>query len=158
MSLHCTTIAILEFAALAAPAWAAEEWQQQIATGLGKSGSEMPGGVYRVGLPRSDLKVVLDGVELKAAFALGSWLAFVRHGGGNEVMVMGDLVLTDDEINPVMKRLAEGGVEITAIHNHLLRNQPHTMYIHVSGHGEPGEIAATLRAALEQSKTPLGGE
>src|SRR3954453_5380410 len=108
MSLHCTTIAILGFAALAAPAWAAEEWEQQIATGLGKAGSEMPGGIYRVGLPRSDLKVVLDGVELKPALALGSWLAFRRHGSGSEVAVMGDLVLTDDEVNPVMKRLAEG--------------------------------------------------
>jgi len=117
----------------------------------------MPGGIYRVGLPRSDLKVVLDGVELKPALALGSWLAFRRHGSGSEVAVMGDLVLTDDEVNPVMTRLAEGGVEITAIHNHLLRNQPHTMYMHVNGRGEPGKLAATLRAALEQSKTPLGG-
>jgi hypothetical protein len=156
MSLRCTSIVIF-LAALSASGWAAEGWQQQIATGLGKAGSEMPGGVYRVGLPRSDLKVVLDGVELKPAFALGSWLAFVRHGGANEVMVMGDLVLTDDEINPVMKRLAEGGVEVTAIHNHLLRNQPHTMYMHVSGRGEPGKLAATLRDALGQSKTPLGG-
>src|SRR3954447_9565257 len=154
MSLHCTTIAILGFAALAAPAWAAEEWQQQIATGLGKSGSEMPGGVYRVGLPRSDLKVVLDGVELKPAFALGSWLAFKRMG--NDVVVMGDLVLTDDEVNLVMKRLVENGIEITALHNHLLGSQPRTMYMHVSGHGEPGKLAATLREALSQSKTPLG--
>src|SRR3954452_9933789 len=136
MSLHCTTIALLGFAALAAPAWAAEEWQQQIATGLGKAGSEMPGGVYRVGFPRSDLQVVLNGVELKPAFALGSWLAFKRMG--REVMVMGDLVLTEDEVNPVMKRLAEGGVEITALHNHLLRSSPNIMYMHVSGHGEPG--------------------
>src|SRR3954453_15793455 len=156
MSLHCTTIAILGFAALAAPAWAAEEWQQQIATGLGKSGSEMPGGVYRVGLPRSDLKVVLDGVELKPAFALGSWLAF-KGVGGSDAMVMGDLVLTDEEVNPVMKRLAEGGVEVTALHNHLLRSSPHTMYLHVHGHGDPIKLATTLRGVLRQSKTPFGG-
>src|SRR3954468_24277826 len=154
MSLHCTTIAILGFAALAAPAWAAEEWQQQIATGLGKSGSEMPGGIYHVGLPPSDLKVVLDVVELKPAFALGSWLAFKRMG--NDVVVMGDLVLTDNEVNLVMKRLVENGIEITALHNDLLGSQPSTMYMHVSGHGEPGKLAATLREALGQSKTPLG--
>src|SRR4051794_32284373 len=117
MSLRSTIIAVLGMAVLGEPACAAESWEQQIATGLGKAGSEMPGGIYRVGLPRSDLKVVLDGVELKPALALGSWLAFRRHGSRSEVAVMGDLVLTDDEVNPVMKRLAEGGVEITAIHN-----------------------------------------
>jgi len=86
-------------------AFAAEQWQQQVATGLGKQGSEMPGGVYRVGLPRTDLKVTLDGVEIKPGLALGSWLAFRQMG--QEVMVMGDLVLTDQEVNPVIKRLGE---------------------------------------------------
>jgi len=103
---------------------------------------------------RSDLKVVLDGVELKPAFALGSWLAFKRMG--NDVVVTGDLVLTDNEVNLVMKRLVENGIEITALHSHLLGSQPSTMYMHVSGHGEPGKLAATLREALGQSKTPLG--
>src|SRR5215203_6761615 len=99
-------------------AFAAEGWQQQVATGLGKQGSEMPGGVYRVGLPRTDLKVTLDGVEIKPGLALGSWLAFKQMG--QEVMVMGDLVLTGDEVNPVMKTLIENGIEVTALHNHLL--------------------------------------
>ncbi len=142
---------------LATGASAAEPWQDAIATGLGKPGTAMPGGVYRVGLPRTDLKVTLDGVQLKPALALGSWLAFVRHGGGNEVMVMGDLVLTDDEVSPVMKRLVENGVEITAIHNHLLRASPSTLYMHVSGHGEPGKLAETLRQALGASRTPFSG-
>jgi hypothetical protein len=115
----------------------------------------LPGGVYRVGLPRTDLKVSVDGIELKPAFALGSWLAFARHGG-NEVMVMGDLVLTDDEVNPVMKRMRESGIEITALHNHLLRNTPHTMYMHVAGHGEPATLASALHDALGQSRTPFG--
>lgn len=150
-------MASLGLLALTPTAWAAEAWQQQIATGLGKPGTEMPGGVYRVGLPRTDLKVTLDGVELKPAFALGSWLAFAKHGG-SEVMVMGDLVLTDDEVNPVMKRLEDGGLEITALHNHLMRNSPHTMYMHVSGHGEPTKLATTLREAIGASKTPFGGE
>src|SRR6476469_8763940 len=118
MSLRSTIIAVLGMAVLGGPACAAESWEQQIATGLGKAGSEMPGGVYRVGLPRSDLKVVLDGVELKPALALGSWVAFKEMG--DQAMVMGDLVLTEIEVNPVMKRLADGGIEITALHNHLL--------------------------------------
>jgi hypothetical protein len=137
-------------------AWAAEAWQQQIASGLGKQGTEMPGGVYRVGLPRTDLKVLLDGVEIKPALALGSWLAFKPMG--NEVMVMGDLVLTEDEINPVLTRLEQGGVEITALHNHLLRSAPATMYMHVHGHGDPTKLATTLREALGASKTPFGAE
>ena len=82
-------------------------------------------------------------------------LAFVRHGGGNEVMVLGDLVLTEDEVNPVMKRLVENGVEITAIHNHLLRASPSTLYMHVSGQGEPGKLATILAGALGASRTAL---
>ncbi|WP_414468225.1 DUF1259 domain-containing protein [Methylobacterium currus] len=141
----------------ALPAMAAEPWQQAIASGLGKPGTEMPGGVYRVGLPRTDLKVTLDGVAIKPALALGSWLAFQKVGE-NQVMVMGDLVLTEDEVNPVMARLLEGGVEITALHNHLLRASPSTLYMHVSGHGEPGKLATTLMGALGASRTPFGAE
>ena len=150
------SIAVL--GALATGASAAEPWQEAIATGLGKPGTAIPGGVYRVGLPRTDLKVTLDGVQLKPSLALGSWLAFMRHGGGTEVMVMGDLVLTEDEVNTVMKRLVENGVEITAIHNHLLRASPSTLYMHVSGHGEPDKLATVLAGALGASRTPLGGE
>src|ERR671933_672912 len=141
---------------LSLSAWAADDdWQQQIAQGLGKSGTAMPGDVYRVGLPRTDLKVVLDGVELKPGFALGSWLAFKKTG--NEAMAMGDLVLTENEINPVMKRLAEQGIEVTAIHNHLLRAAPATFYMHVLGHGEPGKLAAGFHEALAASGTPMSG-
>jgi biotin operon repressor len=142
--------------AFTGPVLAAEAWQQEIATGLGKQGNEMPGGVYRVSLPRTDLKVTLDGVEIKPALALGSWLAFKPMG--NEVMVMGDLVLTDDEVNPVMKRLEDGGVEITALHNHRLRGSPNTLYMHVNGHGTPSKLATTLRDALGASKTPFGAQ
>src|SRR5829696_1007801 len=137
-----TTVAVLSLA-FNSPAWAAEVWQQQIASGLGKPGTEMPGGVYRVSLPRTDLEVTLDGVAIKPALALGSWLAFKPMG--NEVMVMGDLVLTQEEINPVLARLEQGGVEITALHNHLLRSAPATMYMHVQGHGDPTKLATTLR-------------
>src|SRR5215471_12062367 len=128
------------------------DWSQ-VAKALGRSGSEMPGGVYRIGLGRSDLKVTLDGVQIKPPLALGSYLAF--QSVGRSGMVMGDLVLTGDEVNPVMKKLVEGGIEITALHNHLLRNDPFTMYMHFQGVGDPVKLAATLRSALEESKTPL---
>src|SRR5947207_14696455 len=135
-------------------AFAADDgWQAQVGAALGKTGSAAPGGIYRVGLPRTDLKVTLDGVELKPGFALGSWLAFEKMG--EEGMVMGDLVLTMDEANPVMTKLAAGGIAITALHNHLLRNQPFTMYMHVLGHGDPVKLAAVLHTALAESKTPL---
>jgi hypothetical protein len=136
------------------PARAANPNWDSVGQALGKQGTELPGGVYRVALPRSDLKVTLDGVAIKPALALGSWLAF--QAMGDNAMVMGDLVLTQDEVNPVMKRLAEGGIEITALHNHLLRADPMTMYMHVEGHGDPVKVAGELHAALALSKTPLG--
>src|ERR1041385_6867199 len=130
---------------------AQEDWQQQIAQALGKPGTSA-GGVYKVGLPRTDIKATLDGVELKPGFALGSWLAFAKAGNG---MVMGDLVLTMDEISPVMEKLLAGGIQVTALHNHLLRNQPFTMYMHVLGMGDPVKLATVLHDALVASKTPL---
>jgi hypothetical protein len=138
---------------LASAAHAAAPWEDAIAKALGKPGTEMPSGVYRVGLPRTDLKVVLDGVPIKPTLALGSWLAFMQHGSG--VMVMGDLVLTDDEVNPVMKRLLEGGLTISALHNHLLGANPHTMYMHVGGMGDGAKLATALHAALALSQTPF---
>lgn len=140
--------------AIAAPAHAEPDWAA-VGKALGKSGSQAPGHIYRVGLPRSDLKVKLDGVELKPALALGSWLAF-QPMGDHDAMVMGDLVLTQPEVNPVMKKLVESGLEVTALHNHLLRSEPATMYMHVSGHGDAVKLAAALHAGLQESGTPLG--
>src|SRR5258705_7737229 len=135
-------------------AFAADDgWQARVGEALGKTGSTAPGGIYRVGLPRTDLKVTLDGVELKPGFALGGWLAFAKMG--EQGMVMGDLVLIEAEVNPVITKLAAGGVEVTALHNHLLRNQPFTMYMHVLGHGDPVKLATALHTALAESKTPL---
>ena len=111
------------------------------------------GMVHRYGFPRTDLKVILDGVTLKPGFALGGWLAF-EPMNDNTVM-MGDLVLTESEINPVMTRLLAEGVQVTAIHNHLLRADPPTFYMHVAGLGDPAALARAVRSALEQSKTPL---
>src|SRR5712692_11210375 len=156
MTRYLTSLAAVALAAsFSAAAIAADGDWAKVGDALGKPGSEMPGGVYRVGLPRTDLKVTLDGVELKAGFALGSWLAFEKMGDNG--MVMGDLVLTMDEVSPVMKKLVEGGIEVTALHNHLLRNQPFTMYMHVLGHGDPVKLAAALHTALAESKTPLTG-
>ena len=138
---------------LSSPLFAADIDWKKVGDALGKAGAAQPDGVYRVGLPRSDLKVTLDGVAIKPALALGSWLAFEPAGDG--AMVMGDLVLTQDEVNPVMKSLAQGGIEITALHNHLLRSSPATMYMHVEGHGDPVKLAATLHTALALSGTPF---
>ena len=119
---------------------------------LGRPGATQPDGVRRYGFPRSDLHVVLDGVTIKPALALGSWLAFQPMG--SNAVVMGDLVLTPEEVNPVMSALLNGGIRVTAVHNHLLRATPQTIYMHVWGKGDPARLAATLREALAQSRTP----
>jgi len=154
MRLHVRELALVAVLT-AAPglAVAADDWQAQVGEALGKSGATAPGGIYRVGLPRTDLKVTLDGVELKPGFALGGWLAFEKMG--DQGMVMGDLVLTMDEVAPVTTKLAAGGIDVTALHNHLLRNQPFTMYMHVLGHGDPVKLATALHTALAETKTPL---
>ena len=139
--------------ALCIAAAAAETDWSKVDQAIGKKGSELPGGVHKYGLPRSDLHVTVDGVALKPSLALSSWLAF--QPAGNGAMVMGDLVLTDTEISSVMKRLVEGGVEITAIHNHLLRTSIPVFYMHVGGHGDPVKLAEALHAGLALSKTPL---
>jgi Domain of Unknown Function (DUF1259) len=133
-------------------AFAQAQWDR-VATALGKSGAEMPGQVYRVALPRTDLKVSVDGVDIKPGFALGGWVAFKSMGSSS--MVMGDLVLTETEINPVMSKLFENGLTVTAVHNHLLRAQPATFYMHIAGKGDPEKLASALRVALAESKTPL---
>ena len=121
---------------------------------LGRKGTVNPNGVLKFSFPRSDLTVVVDGVTLKPALALGSWVAFKRIG--DHVMMMGDLVLLDDEVAPVMVSLQENGVEQTALHNHLLNETPHVMYMHIKAIGNPSRIAKAIRMALEASETPLG--
>lgn len=140
--------AIASVASTAAPsAWAAVD------RAIGRRGAEQPGGVYKYSFPRSDLRVTLDGLRIKPALALAGWVAF--QPAGSEAMVMGDLVLTDKEVSPVMKRLLDGGLEITAIHNHLFRTSEPIFYMHVEGHGNPVSLAETLRAGLALSATPL---
>ncbi|HET7231263.1 MAG TPA: DUF1259 domain-containing protein [Longimicrobium sp.] len=132
----------------------AQEGWRQVEAALGRPGAPQPYGVMRFSFPRTDLRVTVDGVQIRPALALGSWLAFqrVRAGGA---MVMGDLVLAEDEVAPVMLRLQQGGVSQTALHNHLLRESPRVMYMHVEAHGDPVRIAREVRAALALTRTPL---
>jgi hypothetical protein len=149
----------LTFALLAlglpSPSHADEADWQQVDKALGVSGSVQPGEVYRISLPRSDLQVTADGVTVKPALALGSWLAFER--AGDQTMVMGDLVLTDAEVDPVMSKLEEGGLQVTALHHHLANLRPDVLFMHVGGEGDAVELAGALRAGLALTKTPLGG-
>jgi hypothetical protein len=141
--------ALLAWASVAA---AQEIDWQKVDDALGRKPA-VTGDVHRYGFPRSDLNVTLDGVTIKPGLALGGWVAFKPMHG--EVMVMGDLVLLETEINPVMAKLIENGVDITAVHNHLLRASPATFYMHVGGQGDPVKMATAVHAALAESKTPL---
>jgi Domain of Unknown Function (DUF1259) len=118
-----------------------------------RKAAAISGDVHRYGFPRTDLTVTLDGVTIKPALALGGWIAFKPMG--KQAMVMGDLVMLETEINPVMAKLIENGLEITAIHNHLLRGSPETFYMHVGGMGDAVNMATAIRNALAVSKTPL---
>jgi len=127
------------------------DWQK-VDAAIGRGGA-VTGDVHRYGFPRSDLQVTVDGVTIRPSLALGGWAAFKpAHGGA---MVMGDLVLLDTEIAPVMSKLIENGLEITAVHNHVLRGNPATYYMHIGGHGDPVKMATAIRTALAESKTPL---
>jgi hypothetical protein len=128
------------------------DWQK-VDDAIGRKPAVVAGDVHRYGFPRTDLTVTLDGVTIKPALALGGWVAFKTMGG--EVMVMGDLVLLETEIKPVMTKMIENGLDITAVHNHLLRASPATFYMHVGGRGDPVKLATAIRTALAESKTPL---
>ena len=141
---------------VAAPvvARAADPDWKAVEQALGKSGQLQPGDVFRVGMPRTDLAVTVKGVPVKAGFALGSYAAFKQVG--DRAMVMGDLVLLDPEVPAVMSGLFSGGLEVTAVHNHLNEMSPHVMYMHYEGHGDAVQMAQALRQALSASGTPLG--
>ena len=127
------------------------DWKK-VDAALGRTAT-VTGEVHRYGFPRSDLQVTVDGVAIRPTFALGGWAAFQpAHGAA---MVMGDLVLLATEVNPVMAKLLESGIEITAVHNHLLRATPETFYMHIGGHGDPVKMAEAIRSALALSETPL---
>jgi hypothetical protein len=136
----------------AALAHAAEIDWAKVDAALGKTAS-VQGDVHRYGIPRTDLQVTLDGVAIKPALALGGWLGFEPMRDG--ALVMGDLVLTETEVNPVMSKLLASGIDITALHNHLMRANPPTFYMHIHGHGDPVALATAIRTALAESKTPF---
>jgi len=121
---------------------------------LGRAGAAQPGGVMKFAFPRRDLRVMVGDVAVRPALALGGWVAFKPTSAG-AAMVMGDLVLTENEIAPVMSALQQGGIELTALHNHLLGGVPNTMYLHIVARGNAVTLARAIRRALEASKTPL---
>jgi uncharacterized protein DUF1259 len=129
-----------------------DDWKA-VEQALGKSGSIQPGEVYKVSLPRSDLKVTAGGVELRPALALGSWIAFKRFG--EMTVVMGDLVLTEEEVTPVLTKLQEGGIETTALHNHVLHENPRVVYMHIHAMGDAVKIAKSIHDCLMLTRTPF---
>jgi hypothetical protein len=154
--LSCATVLSIADSAAAqnrsTAAQSARYWKP-VEDALGRKGVTSPGDVLRFGFPRNDLSVVLDGVTLNPALALGSWVAFKRIG--DHVMVMGDLVLLDDEVASVMASLQQNGIEQTALHNHLLDESPRLMYMHIRAIGNPSRIARAVKTALEFTQTPL---
>ena len=129
------------------------DWDE-VGQEIGKDGKLMKGDVYRVDLPRSDLQVTSDGVQIKPALSLGSYTAFKDVGDGN-AMVMGDLVLTEDEYNKVIDRLQEAGIGQTAVHKHLPQESPAIWWTHIQGTGDPVEMAKTINSALKLTGTPF---
>src|ERR1700726_2637523 len=152
MKHRLTLLALCAALLTSLPARAADIDWKTVDAALGKTAA-VSGEVRRYGLPRSDLQVTLDGVAIKPALALGGWVAFAPMH--DEAMVMGDLVLLETEITPVMTKLLDGGLDITAIHNHVLRASPATFYMHVGGHGDPVKMATVIRSALSAGGPPF---
>jgi hypothetical protein len=154
--IKCIVVGFSALVGLAVPTAvrAADPDWKAVEQALGKTGQMQAGDVFRIGMPRTDLNVTVKGVPVKAGFGLGSYAAFKQVG--DHAMVMGDLVLLDQEVPAVMSGLLAGGLEITAVHNHLNEMTPHVMYMHYSGHGEALQMARALRQALSASGTPLG--
>lgn len=135
-----------------AKAPATEDWKDADAA-MGRPGQEQPDGTHKYSLPRTDLTVTVNGVQIKAGLALGSWVAFKPVANGNS-MVMGDLVLTEDEVAPVMEVLQSGGIKITALHNHLIGESPRVMYMHIHGMGNAASLGKAIHVAIATTKTP----
>ena len=154
-SLFAALFAILFFSAINLPAQNpsndAGQWKE-VEDAMGRSGQIQPGGVIKFAMPRKDLHVVLDGVQIKPGLALGSWAAFKKDEGG--AMVMGDLVLTEDEVEPVMLKLQDAGIHESAVHNHLMGESPRILYMHIASHGDAAAMAKAIHEALSLSKTP----
>jgi hypothetical protein len=142
-------------ASKAAKAPATADWKD-VDAAMGRAGQDQPDGTHKYALPRKDMNVTVNGVPIKAGLALGSWVAFKSTTQGNS-MVMGDLVLAEDEVAPVMAELQSGGIEITALHNHLLGESPRVMYMHIHGMGNAASMGKAIHQALSKTKTPDAG-
>ncbi|HEY1273091.1 MAG TPA: DUF1259 domain-containing protein [Terriglobales bacterium] len=125
---------------------------KQVESAMGRTGQVQPGEVIRFAMPRKDLHVTLNGVDIKPGLALGSWMAFKQ--AGSQAMVMGDLVLTEDEVAPVMMKLQQSGIQQSALHNHLIGESPHVVYMHIASHGNAVEMAKAIHDAVAMTKTP----
>ena len=149
-------LVFLTFALLASMAMAqnpsnSNPWSA-VEQAIGRAGQVQGDGAYKIGLPRGDMKVTVEGVALKPALALGSWVAFSSLGA--DAMMMGDLVLAEDEVPPVMASLQDNGIEITALHNHVLHESPRVMYMHIAGHGDAAKLAGAVKQAVSLTRTP----
>src|SRR5437899_10295088 len=149
-----TCVALISLVLLSVQIWAQQDaatWKP-VETAFGRSGKLQPDGAFKFSMPRKDLNVSVAGTSIKAGLALGSWTAF--KGDAGNAMVMGDLVLTEAEVEPVMLKLQQGGIDITALHNHVLNESPRVMYMHISGHGNATKLAQSIQDALALTKTP----
>jgi len=147
-----TFLALITISLLSLQTWGQQEAWKPVETALGRSGKLQPDGAFKFSMPRKDLKVSVAGTAIKAGLALGSWVAFKGDVGNS--MVMGDLVLAEAEVEPVMLKLQQGGIDITAVHNHVLNESPRVMYMHIGGHGNAAKLAQSIRDALALTKTP----
>jgi hypothetical protein len=147
-----SSIAAWSQAAKTAKASATADWKDLDAA-MGRAGQDQPDGTHKYSLPRKDMNVTVDGVQIKAGLALGSWVAFKAASQGNAT-AMGDLVLAEDEVGPVMAELQSGGIEITALHNHLIGETPRVMYMHIHGMGNAANLGKAIHQALAKTKTP----
>src|ERR1044072_4789312 len=129
----------------------AQDWKP-VETAMGRAGVAQAGDVYRFKFPRGYMRVMVGDVQIKPALALGGWVAFKKPG--DAYIAMGDLVLADSEVTPVLTRLQQGGVEQTAIHHHLLHESPRVLYMHIHAHGDAVKIAEAIRAAMALTKAP----
>jgi hypothetical protein len=145
-----TLLALLSLARIAG----SEGTWDAVDKALGQAGKNLPGDVQKYAWPRRDLEVTVGGVRVEPALALGSWAGFKTMAAG-QAMAMGDLVLLSSEVNPVIRALQAGGLDVLAVHNHLTGETPEIVYVHFGGHGQPEAMARALRSALEATKTPL---
>ena len=141
--------ALLPFLAIAQQS--SSEWKP-VESALGRTGKLQPDGAFKFSMPRKDLKVTVEGTAIKPGLALGSWAAF--SSSGDNAMVMGDLVLTEDEVAPVMAKIQDGGLQVTAVHNHVLHESPRVIYMHIAGHGNATKLAHAVQDALALTGTP----